>query len=254
MSIKRAAKSIVASLVSLAATKQRISQSADRNEMSLAANLVRIRESLSGYPVTIIAVSKSAGVEEIKEAFENGVSEFGENRIQDALKKQDAMPPHMAERLHWHFIGHLQSNKVKKALGRFVLIHSVDSLDLALALSQEAAKQNVEQAILLQVKVLDDPGKSGFTPQEVKESFAKIYKLPGLKVQGLMTITPLTADSAVSNECFLGLKSLKADIEKQQGVELKELSMGMSDDYMDAVRCGATMVRIGRSIFQKMEN
>jgi PLP dependent protein len=222
--------------------------------MSVAQNLARIRESLGSYPVTLIAVSKTAGLNEIKEAFENGVTEFGENRIQDALKKQDALPPHMAERIHWHFIGHLQSNKVRKALGRFVLIHSVDSPELALALAAEAAKQGVEQRILLQVKVVADPGKSGFSPDSLAECFAKIYKLPGLRVDGLMTMTPLTCDDGVRNECFHGLKRLKEDIEKRHGIGLKELSMGMSDDYIDAVKCGATMVRIGRAIFQKTEN
>lgn len=222
--------------------------------MSVAANLERIHESLSGYPVTLIVVSKYAGIEEIKEAFACGVTEFGENRIQDALAKQDALPPYMAERIHWHFIGHLQSNKVKKAVGRFVLIHSVDSLPLALALSEEAAKQNVVQRILLQAKVMSDPGKSGFAQEALKECFAKIYELPGLKIEGLMTMTPLTGDRSISQECFLGLKSLQEDIEKQHGIGLKELSMGMSDDYIDAVKCGATMVRIGRAIFQKTEN
>lgn len=220
----------------------------------MAANLARIRESLGSYPVTLIAVSKYVGINEIRDAFENGVTEFGENRIQDALEKQAAVPPHMAEHIRWHLIGHLQSNKVKKALGRFVLIHSVDSLELARVLSSEAVKKNVVQAVLLQVKVLDDPGKSGFAPEALKECFAQIYELPGLKVDGLMTMTPLTEDSTIRKECFLGLKSLKTDIEKKHGVLLNELSMGMSDDYIDAVKCGATMVRVGRAIFQEMEN
>lgn len=218
--------------------------------MGVADNLARIRESIGNQPVTIIAVSKSVGIDKIKEAFEAGVSEFGENRIQDALKKQDLVPPHMAEHIRWHFIGHLQSNKAKKALGRFALIHSIHSLRLAQALSEAAVKESIEQAVLLQVMVRPDPDKSGFTPTALRESFANIHKLPGLKVKGLMTMTPLTDDRSVSRECFLGLKNLKADIEKEHGLVLNELSMGMSDDYIDAVKYGATMVRIGRAIFQ----
>lgn len=222
--------------------------------MSVAANLARVKESLGKNPVTLIAVSKYVGLEEIKEAIECGVTEFAESRIQDALKKQDAMPADTAKDIRWHFIGHLQSNKVKKALGRFALIHSVDSLNLAKVLSEEALKQGLVQAILLQVKILADPDKSGFSPPELLECFSEINKLPGLKVEGLMTMTPLTDEKSIWAQCFLGLKCLKEDIEKRHGVRLKELSMGMSDDYLEAVKCGATMVRVGRSIFQKTEN
>jgi pyridoxal phosphate enzyme (YggS family) len=219
--------------------------------MSVAANLARVREALGTKPVALVVVSKYVGLEEIKEAFENGVTEFGESRVQDALKKQDAMPPHMAEHIHWHFIGHLQSNKVKKAIGRFDLIHSVHSSELAKEISDEAVKRGIEQAILLQVKVKDDPDKSGFSPDELKASFAEISKLPGLKIKGLMTMTPLTDDQTIWRECFLGLKQLKEELESAYSVSLKELSMGMSDDFEEAVTCGATIVRVGRAIFSK---
>lgn len=222
--------------------------------MTVAANLARIRESLGDSAVTVVAVSKYVGLDEIQEAVACGITEFGENKIQDALKKQDEMPPQVAEYIRWHFIGHLQSNKAKKAIGRFVLIHSVDSESLAQELSREAIKKGISQNILLQVKVLEDPGKSGFTPQMLQESFERISKLPGLKVKGLMTMTPLTDDQNIWRECFLGLKSLKEQLEKQHGVRLEELSMGMTDDYLEAVKCGATIVRIGRAIFKKTEN
>ncbi len=222
--------------------------------MSVAANLARIRKALGDAPVALVAVSKYVGLSEIVEAYENGVTEFGESRIQDALKKQDAMPPHMAEHIRWHFIGHLQSNKVKKALGRFDLIHSVHSIQLAKELSQEAVKQERVQAILLQVMVLDDPDKSGFSPEALKSCFTEILNLPGLKIEGLMTMTPLTDDHSIWRECFLGLKQIKEELEITHGVTLKELSMGMSEDFEEAVTCGATMVRVGRAIFQKTEN
>jgi len=219
--------------------------------MSVAANLAKVRESLGSSSVTLIAVSKYVGIEEIKEAFECGVTEFGESRIQDALKKQDAMPPYMAEHMHWHFIGHLQSNKAKKALGRFALIHSVDTQALAEVLSQEAVKMSIQQAVLLQVKVVDDPSKGGFTAETLRECFADLMTLPGIKIEGLMTMTPLTDDRKVWEKCFLGLASLRAELENEHGISLKELSMGMSDDFLDAVKCGATMVRVGRAIFSK---
>jgi pyridoxal phosphate enzyme (YggS family) len=222
--------------------------------MTIAANLKRVREQLGQSPVTLVAVSKYVGIAEVIEAYENGVTEFGESRIQDAIKKQDEMPPQVAEHIRWHFIGHLQSNKARKALGRFSLIHSVDSLELVQELSQQAAKKNLIQAILLQVKVLDDPNKSGFSPEALKECFQQIYKLPGLKIEGLMTMTPLTDDPSIWKECFTGLKDLKTELEERHGVRLKELSMGMSDDYIDAVKYGATIVRVGRAIFEKSEN
>lgn len=218
--------------------------------MSMAEKLAAIRKSLADYPVTLIAVSKYVGLSEMKEAFENGVTEFGESRIQDALQKQSDMPPHMAEHIHWHFIGHLQSNKARKALGRFVLIHSVDSLELAIELSAQAVKMNLLQSILLQVKVVDDPTKSGFSPEALRERFKLINDLPGLKVDGLMTMTPLTDDKEVWKTCFNGLKSLRDELEERHGVRLKELSMGMSDDFELAVTCGASMVRLGSAIFE----
>lgn len=222
--------------------------------MSVADNLNEIRKSIGNAPVTLVAVSKYVGLDEMKEAFENGVTEFGESKIQDALNKQKAMPPHMAEHIRWHFIGHLQSNKVKKALGRFVLIHSVDTQYLAEEISAQAVKMKIEQPILLQVKVMDDPSKTGFSPEALRDCFAQIMKLPGVKVEGLMTMTPLCDDPVVWRKCFLGLKSLKEELEKTHSVRLKELSMGMSDDFLEAVTCGATLLRVGRAIFKKTEN
>ena len=219
--------------------------------MSVADNLASIRRSIGDASVVLIAVTKYVGLDEMKEVFECGVTEFGESRIQDALQKQKDMPPHMAEHIRWHFIGHLQSNKVRKALGHFVLIHSVHSKDLAEEISAQAVKMKIEQAVLLQVKLKDDPAKSGFSPEELLVSFEQINKLPGLKVDGLMTMTPLTENKEIWRECFSGLKSLKEDLEKRYSVRLKELSMGMSDDFEEAVKCGATMVRVGRAIFQK---
>ncbi|MBX9685964.1 MAG: YggS family pyridoxal phosphate-dependent enzyme [Candidatus Obscuribacterales bacterium] len=222
--------------------------------MSVAANLTKIRGQLKDAPVTVIAVSKYVGLPEIKEAIAAGVTEFGESRIQDALKKQEELPAELQKNIRWHFIGHLQSNKAKKAVGRFALIHSVDSFHLAKELSEEAVKQGLEQAILLQVKILNDPAKSGFSPQILQEEFSKIHDLAGLKIEGLMTMTPLTDDKEIWRQCFSGLKQLKLELESTYHLCLPELSMGMSDDYLVAVTCGATLLRIGRAIFENSEN
>lgn len=219
--------------------------------MSVSANLARIRQRLGGANVTLIAVSKYVRLDSVIEACREGVTEFGESRIQDALDKQEMMPPDMAQYIHWHFIGHLQTNKVKKAVGRFALIHSVDSLRLAKELNSAAEKENLIQAVLLQVKVEEDPGKSGFSPSELTENMHEILALTSLKIEGLMTMAPLTEDQNVWKRCFDGVRILRDELEQEFSISLPELSMGMSDDWPLAVACGATMIRLGRSIFEK---
>jgi len=223
---------------------------AQQKGMSVAQNLSRIRESLGANPVKLIAVTKTATPGQIEEAFECGVTEFGENRVQEAVKKQNALPPRMASQVNWHFIGHLQTNKVKQAVGKFVLIHSVDSFRLAEEISKTAQAKNIVQPILLQVKVVDDESKGGFSPDELRHAFPQIHALAGIEIKGLMTITPLTADEKVRANCFDGLKDLRDELEAKHNVTLTELSMGMSDDYGEALSHGATMVRIGRAIFE----
>lgn len=217
--------------------------------MSVAANLARIKSTLGAQPVTLVAVSKGVDMALMTEAFENGVTEFGENRVQDALAKQEALPPHMADKIHWHFIGHLQTNKVKKVVGRFALIHSVDSLRLAEEISREAQSASVTQSVLLQVKVVPDPSKTGFTPDELRACFQHIVELPNIQVDGLMTITPFTADEGVWQQCFKGLRELRDELQRASGYALKELSMGMTQDWETAVKSGATMIRLGRAVF-----
>ncbi len=217
--------------------------------MSVAENIARFRESVGRLPVTLIAVTKNADPTQIEEAFSAGVTEFGENRLQDALAKRKQLPPSVALGSHWHFIGHLQTNKAKQVVGNFELIHSVDSFHLAQQLSKAAGEQKTKQAILLQVKVVDDPSKYGFSPDELRAMFSQLLQLPHLEVRGLMTITPLNADADTANACFSGLSLLRDQLALQHGVPLPELSMGMTDDWQKAVSCGATMVRLGRAIF-----
>lgn len=217
--------------------------------MSVAANLARIKETLGTAPVTLVAVTKNVGIASIEEAFRSGVTEFGENRVQDALEKQQHVPPHMADKIHWHLIGHLQTNKVKKVIGKFELIHSVDSFHLAQEISTQAQEKSQVQPVLLQVKIIDDPTKSGFHPDELKGRFAELLALPGVRIDGLMTMAPLTEDTAVWQSSFCGLKELRDELSARFGVALKELSMGMTQDWQEAVKCGSTMIRLGRAVF-----
>lgn len=215
----------------------------------MAANLAKVREAIDDQAVRLIAVTKHATNAQIEEAFSLGVSEFGESRVQDALKKRDELPPHVALNSNWHFIGHLQSNKVKQAVGNFALIHSVDSLSLAEEVSRIACQKGTTQSILLQVKILPDDSKSGFTKEELCKNLSTILALPSIKVEGLMTITPLTNDVKLWHESFSGLSSLRDKLNREFGISLKELSMGMSDDWREAIICGSTMIRLGRAIF-----
>src|ERR1700733_8738001 len=177
--------------------------------MSVAENIARFRESVGALPVTLIAVTKNADSAQIQEAFSAGVTEFGENRLQDALARRKQLPPNVAQGSRWHFIGHLQTNKAKQVVGNFELIHSVDSFHLAQQLSKVAGEQKAKQAILLQVKIVDDPNKYGFSPEELRLMFAQLLQLPHLEIRGLMTITPFAADRATGKACFSGFGSPK---------------------------------------------
>ncbi len=219
----------------------------------MADNLARIRESIGARPVKLIAVTKYVGPQEMAEAFRSGVTEFGESKVQDALEKQELLSSRLGQAVNWHMIGHLQTNKVKKAIGRFSLIHSVDSLKLAQEISKTAQKLSCVQAVLLQVKMAEDPSKSGFTPDQLRQSFPELAGLVGLKIDGLMTITPLCGGPEQWRQCFAGLRDLRDELSERWGVELKELSMGMSQDWQEAVRCGATMVRLGKAIFESSQ-
>jgi PLP dependent protein len=219
--------------------------------MSVVENIALIRESIGSSPVKLIAVTKEAMPAQIAEAFKCGVTEFGESRVQDAIRKMESLPSEIQAASSWHFIGHLQTNKAKFAVGRFALIHSVDSLKLAREISKSAELRGLMQDILLQVKILPDPDKGGFEPEELKRDFGAILSLPNVRCQGLMTITPLGARAQEREQCFRGLAELKAELTTEFDVPLKELSMGMSNDWPEAVKCGSTMIRVGSAIFKQ---
>ncbi len=217
--------------------------------MTVADNLARVREAIGATPVRLVAVTKTASIAQIEEAYAAGVTDFAENRVQDAIKKQEQLSPEVADKVTWHFIGHLQTNKINKVIGRFDLIHSIDSFDLAEEVSRAAIAKEIVQPVLLQVKMAEDPNKGGFTPDDLKDRFSDLQRLSGIRVDGLMTIAPFTTDNTTWRFCFKGLQLLRSELESVYGVKLKELSMGMTQDYKEAIACGSTMVRLGRAIF-----
>lgn len=190
--------------------------------------------------VTLIAVSKGRTVNQILSLYEQGVRDFGENRIDEALSKMKLLP----KEIRWHFIGNLQRKKVPKIVGLFHLIHSVDSYELAVKLST----LDVPQSILLQANTSGEESKSGLTPDKWEECFQQVCELPNLKVEGLMTMAPRTSDERVIHNCFRGLKQLQQRLQTT-ACPLSMLSMGMSSDYRIAIEEGATHVRLGSALF-----
>lgn len=197
--------------------------------------------------IKLVAVSKSHPVEVLKSAYEQGIKVFGENRVQELLQKQQELP----EDIEWHLIGTLQRNKVKSIIGKVPLIHSVHSLKLAQTLSEEALLRKTAVNVLLQVNISKELSKHGFEPAHLLAEIKEISALQGIKIKGLMTIAPLLADTDQTRAVFRRLKELSQIIEalKLPEVEMKELSMGMSGDFIVAVEEGATLIRVGSKIF-----
>lgn len=202
-----------------------------------------------GKPPTLMAVTKYATLPQMVAAYQCGVRDFGENKVQDALEKMAALPQAVTHGVRWHLIGPLQRNKINKTLGRFALLHAIDSVELAEAVSLRNVNANFTQPVLLQVNVSKEPTKHGFAPDEVPRVYEKIRTLKGLLVQGLMTMAPHTSDSSQIKAVFHGLKTLQDSLEKTFGDSLPERSMGMSQDYIHAIGEGATILRIGSAIF-----
>jgi len=216
--------------------------------MSIAENLACVRERIeqacrragrSTGEVTLVGVTKGHPAEAIEEACAAGLRDVGENRVQEAQAKIEALASR-GVRPRWHLIGHLQTNKAKTASNLFAIIHSVDSLRLAQALSRQAEEP---VSILLEVNVAQEASKFGFTPDELPQVFADIAALPHLDVRGLMTVAPMADDPERVRPVFRRLRELRDEL------GLRELSMGMTDDFEVAIEEGATMVRVGRAIF-----
>ena len=193
--------------------------------------------------VKLIAVTKTVGIEEVRRAVTLGISDFGENKVQDAAERVKNIPE-----VRWHFIGHLQSNKVKDVLPAYSLIHSLDRLSLAEALQHCAENMNLTAKALIQVNVSGEASKFGLDPEELSGFLNEIRAFDRLKVQGLMTMAPFVDDPEETRPFFRQLRLLRDDNIKD-GFELTELSMGMTNDFAVAVEEGATMVRIGSALF-----
>lgn len=197
--------------------------------------------------VVLIAVSKTKPVEMLKEIYDCGCRDFGENKVQELVEKYDCMP----HDIRWHMIGHLQTNKVKYIVDKVYMIHSVDSLKLAKEISKEACKKNITVKILLEVNIAEEETKYGITSEEVLTFYKDVSCLPGLEVCGLMTIAPYVEDPEENRQYFVNLRNLNIDIAEQNkdNKYRKMLSMGMTGDYEVAIEEGATFIRVGTGIF-----
>jgi hypothetical protein len=196
--------------------------------------------------ITIVAVTKGHPLATARAALAAGLPDIGENRVQEALEKMAAWPD---APVRWHLIGHLQRNKARLAVGRFALVHSLDSARLADALEKEAAAAGLVQDVLVQVNVARERQKSGVAPEDAEAVIAHVEAQPHLRLQGLMTLAPLTDDIAVQRSTFRGLWELRDRLPRPPAPGVRHLSMGMSNDFEIAVEEGATMLRLGTVLF-----
>lgn len=199
------------------------------------------------HTVKLIAVSKTKPLEDLLEAYSLGERDFGENKVQELVDKYENMP----KDARFHMIGHLQKNKVKYLIGKTVLIHGVDSYELAMVIEKECVKAHSSMDILVEVNVAREASKFGLLPENVIDTIKKISKLPHVHIKGLMTIAPYVEDAELNRQYFVALKELSIDIKSQNidNVSMEILSMGMTGDYMVAIEEGATYVRVGTGIF-----
>lgn len=197
--------------------------------------------------VLLVAVSKTKPVEMIEEIMAAGIVEFGENKPQELRDKYEVLP----KNLHFHMIGHLQTNKIKYVIDRAVLIHSIDSIRLAEAVNAEAKKHDRIMPVLVEVNVAQEESKSGFLVEKTEEAIREIAKLSNIRVEGLMTIAPFVENAEENRQYFVKLRKLSVDIAAKNidNVTMHHLSMGMTGDYEVAIEEGATMVRVGTGIF-----
>lgn len=212
-------------------------------------NLLKIKEDIAPYTPNIIAVTKYFDESKILEAYDAGLRDFGESRVIEALEKIQKLPKEVRESSRFHLIGHLQTNKVRKAVGNFDYIHSVDSLKLAEDISKEALSKGIVQKVLLQVNNANEEQKFGLSKEELFKNFEKIKSLGGLEVVGLMNMAPFGLSEEKLRELFFDVVNIRDELEKCFNCKLREISMGMSGDYKAASLAGATMVRIGRKLF-----
>ncbi|MEA1960965.1 MAG: YggS family pyridoxal phosphate-dependent enzyme [Bacillota bacterium] len=223
---------------------------------SLSRNLLDIKKKIassaskvgrSSEEITLIAVSKKVDVETAQAAFKLGIQDFGENRVPELNKKNGVIPE-----ARWHMIGRLQTNKVKDVVEQACLIHSLDRWNLAEEISKRAKQFGIEVPVLLEVNVSGEEEKAGVKPNDVKPFLQSIGELPGIRICGFMTMAPLSMEAEQTRPVFKELKQLFENLKTESfmSVELKYLSMGMSQDFEVAIEEGANMVRIGTALFK----
>ena len=225
--------------------------------MSIAENIARIRAEMNAAAVCcgrdpsqiqLCAATKMNDTDAVRQAIAGGVDCCGENRVQELVAKS---ADNAYEGAPVHFIGVLQTNKVKQVVGKVDLIQSVDRINLMQAIEKEAARQNVIQGILLEINIGREESKSGFLAEEIHTILEKMTNYPHLRVKGLMAIPPISHADGDNLRFFKEIYNLSVDIERKKydNVTMECLSMGMSDDFADAIRCGSTMIRVGTAIF-----
>ena len=221
---------------------------------SIAENLERVREQIAqaaskanrdAGAVELVAISKTHEAAKVREAVEAGQTLFGESRVQEARIKIPDLPSN----LRWHFVGHLQKNKIRHALPLFELIHGVDSLALAQDINRIADEDGLHPRVLLEVNVSGEGSKFGFKPETLRTEMEALLALPRLAIEGLMTIPPLAEEAEASRKYFVALRELRDALEIELDMKLPQLSMGMTNDFPIAVEEGATLVRVGTAIF-----
>lgn len=213
-------------------------------------NLLEIEKEIAPCKLRIIGVTKYFGLNAIVNGYEAGLRNFGESRALDAISKIKALPDEIRENSEFHFIGHLQSNKAEKVVEYFDYIHSIDSLKLAKIVSDAACRLNKKEKVLLQVNNAEEEQKFGYDKEQLKADLFELLNLPGIQIVGLMNMAPFGAQERELKLLFSDLRGFRDELQERFGIELPELSMGMSDDFKFAVEEGATMIRIGRKLFK----
>ncbi len=222
--------------------------------MGVTENLERVRERImqaavkvgrSTSDIKLVAITKTHPAEKVREALSTGHTLFGESRVQEARAKIPELPSN----LRWHFVGHLQKNKIRHALPLFELFHGVDSLALAQEMNRIAADEGAHPSVLLEVNVAEEGSKFGFKDETLRAEMESLLALPRLSIEGLMCIPPLADEPEASRTFFVRLRELRDSLEKEFDLRLPCLSMGMTQDFWIAVEEGATLVRVGTAIF-----
>src|SRR5881296_2848425 len=222
--------------------------------MDIAENVACVREQIAQAAakarravdeIELVAITKTHPAEKVREAIEAGQTLFGESRVQEARAKIPELPSN----LRWHFVGHLQKNKIRHALPLFELFHGVDSLVLAQEMDRIAEEEGLHPRVLLEVNVAGEGSKFGFSPEKLREQMEELLALQRLSILGLMTIPPLADKAEASRRYFVQLRELRDRLQTEFHVDLPQLSMGMTQDFPIAVEEGATLVRVGTAIF-----